>query len=73
MRKPVVTIIHHDFKEPEYDIEALKANIVQCDKHIAILQQEIDNQNAYKQELARLIASQQEKKQLQKTNILRIV
>ncbi len=58
---PVLTITHNEVKEPEYDVEALKANIAQCDKHIAMLQQEIDNQKTYKEELARLIKKQEEK------------
>ncbi len=61
MRKPVVTITHHDVKEPEYDIESLKTTIIRCDQHIALLQEEIDKQKAYKQELSRLIQQQEER------------
>lgn len=54
---PQVTIEHHDFKEPQYDLAALKANIESSKRHVAMLQQEIDKQTAYQQELKRLIAN----------------
>ncbi len=60
-----MTVTHHDF-ELEYDLEALKANIAHCDKQIAVLQQEIDNQRAHQEELARLI-QQQEARNKEKT------
>ncbi len=61
MSRPKVTITHHDVGPPQYDIEALKRNIAGCDKHIAMLQSEIDNQKAQQKELQRLIEEQTER------------
>ncbi len=61
MMRPKITITHHDVQPPQYDLEALKHNITDCDRHIAMLQAEIDKQRVSKKELKRLIKEQEKR------------
>lgn len=58
---PKVTITHHNVKEPEYNLDALRCDLKRSREHVTILRREITQQLNYQKHLRHLITLTQRK------------